>query len=70
MLHEVEVHIHEFSILAKQIEICSLDPVDAVFRPMVVLVVNIAPDVMICVIYRNSETYFMNRMLTLLSDVY
>ena len=55
--------IHEFSILAKQIKICLLDPVNAVFRPMVVLIVNIAPDVMICVICRNSETYFMNRML-------
>ena len=55
--------IHEFSILAKQIKTCLLDPVNAVFRPMVVLIVNIAPDVMICVICRNSETYFMNRML-------
>ena len=43
----------EFLSIAKQIKICLLDPVNAVFRPMVVLIVNIAPDVMICVICRN-----------------
>ena len=48
---------------------CLLDPVNAVFRPMVVLIVNIAPDVMICVICRNGETYFMNRMLICQPDI-